>query len=62
MADVYDSEAMAADIADAVGEVFGSAGIGEMFTSSFSGHGHAFLVDTPGGQRFKVAVTEVAAG
>lgn len=50
----YDSEAMAADIAGAIGEAM-NAEIGETYSRSY---GHAFNLVTPRGLKFTVTVTE----
>lgn len=54
---IYDSEAMAADVADAVNQVFTSAGVGEVFSRGYDSH--AFNLETPGGHKFLVMVTDV---
>ena len=51
----YDSEAMSADIADAINDTM-NAEIGETFSL---GDGHAFNVVTPSDRKFLVTVTEV---
>ncbi len=50
----YDSEAMAADIADAIGEAI-NAEISETYSRSY---GHAFNLVTPRGLKFTVTVTQ----
>jgi hypothetical protein len=57
MSTIYDSEAMAADVADAVNQVFTSAEVGELF--SRGNDSHAFNLVTPGGQKFLVTITQV---
>jgi hypothetical protein len=58
----YDSEAMALDIADAIGDTFGVE-IGEIYARHAEpGQGsHAFSLVTPGERKFLITVTEVEA-
>jgi hypothetical protein len=58
MAEEYDSESMALDAADAIGEVFTSAIVSEVYSARHGRQDTTFYVDTPGGKRFTFTVTE----